>query len=149
MINWIRRILINRSRKLFVFWDGKRFARRDPIIVLRNLSTTDLFSPEDDLKLLNVSNRNLVIKKMGEIAAGVRDAFGVQPYEDGGLTELECVRVLMRFYSEMNALKKNGAQMPISQPSTDGAPTTKPASAESVARNGESVSSSIPAESSC
>jgi hypothetical protein len=124
--NWFLSRILNRHRLLFQFWDGRQFRRVDPFTLLRKLLNTDKFDPDDDLKKLKIPDAKLVCDKIGHIAEGVREIFGVKPLENGGLTELECVNLLMEFSAYLDRVKKNGGPMPISQPVMGPAPSEVP-----------------------
>lgn len=112
--NWFFARVLNRHRLLFRFWNGSRFVSEDPFILFRRLLNTDKFDPDADMKLLEIkTDPKLVVRKMENIAEGVREIFGVQPLDRGGLTELECIQLLIQFSGWMDAVKKNGATTPI------------------------------------
>ena len=128
MLNMLRRIFLNRHRLLFRFWDGRRIRRVDPVVVMRELMNSEHFSLEDDLKLLEVPDTRLVLRKTGEISLGVREAFDLLDLEDGGLTERECVGLCRLFLQYLGHVKKNGGSTQIASPPTEPL-TTEPASA--------------------
>ncbi len=122
MLNFIKNLffsrVLNRHRLLFRFWNGSRFISADPFILLRRLMNTDKFDAEVDLKKLEIPDAKIVTEKIGFIAEGVREIFELSPYEKGGLTELECVQLLMEFSSFLERIKKNGASKLILLPPT-------------------------------
>ena len=116
--NWFFARVLNRHRLLFRFWNGSRFVSSDPFILLRKLLNTDKFDAEMDLKKLEIPDPKIVSEKIGFIAEGVREIFDLPPYEKGGLTELECVQLLMEFSEFLDRIKKNGTSKLILLPST-------------------------------
>lgn len=120
--NWFFRRILNRHRLLFRYWDGSRFVSEDPFLLFRRLLNTQAFDPDTDLKLLEIkTDPKLVVRKMEHIAEGVREIFGIKDLGDGGLTELECIQLLLQFSGWMDNVKKNGVTSPIS-------PTSSPVS---------------------
>ena len=116
--NWFFARVLNRHRLLFRFWNGSRFVSADPFILFRRLINTDKFDVENDLKKLKIPDPKIIAEKIGFISEGIREIFDVPPYEKGGLTELECVQLLMEFSTFLDRVKKNGASSLISLPST-------------------------------
>lgn len=86
--------------------------------MLRKLLNTDKFDAEMDLKKLEIPDAKIVTEKIGFIAEGVREIFSLPPYEKGGLTELECVQLLMEFSEFLERIKKNGTSKLILLPPT-------------------------------
>lgn len=117
--NWFFARVLNRHRLLFRFWNGSRFVSSDPFILFRKLINTDKFDVENDLNKLRIPDPKIVAEKIGFIAEGIREIFDLPPYEKGGLTELECVQLLMEFSTFLDRVKKNGASSLISLPSTE------------------------------
>lgn len=116
--NWFFSRALNRHRLLFRFWNGSRFVSVDPFIILRKLLKTDKFDPDADLKKLEIPDAKIITEKIGFIAEGVREIFDLPAFEAGGLTELECVQLLMEFSGFLENVKKNGAQNLITLPSS-------------------------------
>ena len=112
--------MLNRHRLLFRFWDGSRFVSSDPFILFRKLINTDKFDVEEDIKKLRIPDPKIVSEKIGFIAEGIREIFDLPPYEKGGLTELECVQLLIEFSTFLDRVKKNGASSLISLPPIQG-----------------------------
>ena len=146
--DWFFRRVLNRHRLLFRWWNGSRFVSSDPFVLLRRLINTDKFDPDEDLKKLKYPNPKIVTERIGYIAEGVREIFEVLPYGLGGLTELECVQLLMQFSSYLEAVKKNGESSPILSPfSTDNPLNQDVGSPGKSDTNANSGSTSTPAES--
>ncbi len=127
--NWFFGRVLNRHRLLFRFWNGSRYVSSDPFVLLRSMLNTDKFDLEADMKALEIPEPKLVAKKIGHIAEGVREVFGVPPFEAGGLSELECVNLLLMFNEFLETVKKNGGQSLISSLSSANT-RTAPSSAE-------------------
>lgn len=144
--NWFFARVLNRHRLLFRFWNGSRFVSSDPFILLRKLMNTDKFDAEMDLKKLEIPDPKIVTQKIGFIAEGVREIFDLPPYEKGGLTELECVQLLMEFSSFLERIKKNGASSLILLPSTESQATTANDLPDQNDTKENSASTSTPAE---
>lgn len=143
--NWFFARVLNRHRLLFRFWNGSRFVSSDPFILLRKLLNTDKFDAEMDLKKLEIPDPKIVTEKIGFIAEGVREIFELPPYEKGGLTELECVQLLMEFSSFLERIKKNGASNLITSPSIQNLQTPVTGSADKSDTKENSASTSTPA----
>ena len=110
MLNPIRRLIIERRRAIFRFWDGRRIRGADPIAVLRALRADPEYDQEVHLPLVDAGDEEAI-----RIAANaVRRAFGVAAFEAGGLSELELLGVLMDFITFTLALKKNTGPTPSS-----------------------------------
>lgn len=144
--NWFFARVLNRHRLLFRFWNGSRFVSSDPFILLRKLLNTDKFDAEMDLKKLEIPDAKIVTEKIGFIAEGVREIFELPPYEKGGLTELECVQLLMEFSEFLERIKKNGTSKLILLPSTETQEGTANSSAVKNDTKENSASSLTPAE---
>jgi len=127
--NWFFARALNRHRLLFRYWDGSRHVSADPFVLLRRMLNTTKFDADADVKALALPDPAIVAKKIGFIAEGIREIFDLKPFEKGGLSELECVNLLMTFSDFLNSVKKNGASSLISSPFTVPA-KTDPASGD-------------------
>jgi hypothetical protein len=119
--NWVFRRVLNNHRLLFRYWDGRKYVAADPFVLLRRMLSTQKFDPESDLKKLNISDSKIITERIGFIAEGVREIFDLSPFRPdgrGGLTELECVNLLMEFTGYLERVKKNGGSNLMSVPST-------------------------------
>jgi hypothetical protein len=115
-VNTYRRWVIERRRLIFRFWDGLQLRRVDPIVVARGLAAHPEFSESTHLPLCDAGD----IDAIATTAGAVRDVFGVPPFADGGLAELECLAVLNDFQHWLFSLKKNTNTLPTSPPDTGG-----------------------------
>jgi len=131
--NWVFRRVLNRHRMLFRYWDGRKYVAADPFVIYRRMLSTQKFDPESDLKKLNIPNSKIITERIGFIAEGVREIFDLSPFRPdgkGGLTELECVNLLMEFTGYLERVKKNGGSNLMSVPSTVPAPAATTESGE-------------------
>jgi hypothetical protein len=145
ILDFFFRRVLNRHRLLFRYWDGTQFVSADPFVLLRKLVNTDKFDPDADLKKLKYPDPKIVTEKIGFIAEGIREIFGLRPFEKKGLTELECVQLLMMFSEYLDTVKKNGASSPItSQLSTGEAEKPAASSPGENDTNENSASTSTP-----
>lgn len=93
----------------------------DPFVLLRRMLVTKKFDLESDLKKLKIPDSKIITERIGYIAEGVREIFDLPPFRPdgkGGLTELECVNLLMQFTGYLERVKKNGGSNLISVPTT-------------------------------
>src|SRR5207248_1369652 len=83
-----------RERTIFRYWDGTRQRLGDPLAIHRQL--LEVPGLEETAKVGEVPTVEGV-KARGELAAAVRQAFGIAPLEAGGLLESECLDLFVRF----------------------------------------------------
>jgi hypothetical protein len=129
MIAWLKRLLgateapaySARQRSIFRYWDGRRDRAGDPLAIHRALLTN--FDLEETAKVADVPTHEGV-KAKGEIAGQVRTAFGIAPFEAGGLLDAECLELFVRFSGFLKELEAEMRPLP-SGPT----PTASPASA--------------------
>lgn len=103
-----RRWVERRRKAVFVFWDGFRTRRIDPMVAYRRLRAHPEFDWSTTPKMLEVPDEKERLDAMRLIAVAVRDAFEV-PAMDGegnGLTESTCVQLLSRFTAWIAVLAK-------------------------------------------
>lgn len=139
------------ARELFAFYDGRRTRRVDPLAVWRAVSEHPTFRFD---KLDEVSASGALIagesgkaeewfhESVKETAAAARELFGLKMYDEGGLAEHECVRLLFAFRDYIDGVKKNTSTPPTPPASTDaisntsGEPTTSDTSLTSCLDDG-------------
>lgn len=121
MINWIYRRILNRHRLLFRYWNGSRFVSEDPFTLLRALVSSSKIDLDSDLQLLDVPDIKVVTRKVGQLAEEIREIFQLKPLSNGGLSELECVNLLIQFINYLERVKKNGDARLTSDTSSDSA----------------------------
>ncbi len=119
----ISKVTADSDRKIFRYRDGKTDRLADP------LATWFAFEADPEFKI----NEHPAGMERGEseamriAIAAVRRVLGINPWADGGLTDLECVDLLMSFLDYMATLKKNGSGSPISpQPTKSASPEASP-----------------------
>jgi hypothetical protein len=129
MLNLIRRWFNNRNRAIFRFWDGQRIRRIDPLLAYRRLDTHPEFDWSTHPEMIDGDDERLSSEATEITARAVCEVFGVRPFDGSrGLTEQECIGLLIQFVQYLTALKKNGNTSPTSVPSTESQP---PADSES------------------
>ena len=106
-----------RQRAIFWFWDGRRERCIDPMIPFRALAQHDKFDPESTPALIDLGN----LEAMGLTADAVRQAFRIEALGEAGtrgLTESECVQLLIQFLDWMSGIKKKRGTSPTSMEPT-------------------------------
>lgn len=104
----LRRWIERRRKAVFVFWDGFRTRRIDPMVAYRRLRTHPEFDWSSTPKMLEVPDEKERLDATRLIAVAVREAFEVPPMdsEGNGLTESMCVQLLSRFTAWIAVLAK-------------------------------------------
>ncbi len=124
-------------RDIFAYWDGIKARTADPIVAYRALKDDPKFNLEVHPALIDAGD----LEAIGITAAAVRAAFGVKPLEQGGLTEQECIVLLLDFFG-WAAEKKNISSGPVTlpeptdttlQPSSTEPPMSSPADSSLIA----------------
>lgn len=119
----IESTLTDQERRIFVYWDGQRQRRVDPLLAWQSLANDSEFNIET----------HPAAADRGELDAvriscqASRRAFDVKPLAEGGLTESECFNILVQFFEYCASLKKS-----IDRPPTSPAPTESPSSGTSI-----------------
>ena len=125
MINWflsaVYRRLNERHRRIYRYWDGRRFRRADPLQIERSLQTNDDFDWSSDLKAALQSGDSDAVDS---VIAAARRAFSFPPFDRGGPTGAEAIQEVIRFTTYLSTLKKNinGSQItsePTESPRSD------------------------------
>lgn len=108
------------------------------MVLARRLWSIDNFDQDESRK--RIADDAGIVKFQGfeEIGVAVRMAFLINEAESGGLTDLECERLLTRFEEYLGGLKKNGSIGPTSLPFM--VPTVLPAGLTSVESDFGSIS---------
>lgn len=116
MLNWLRRIIRNRRRAIFVYWDGLRIRRIDPIAAFRALKTHPTFDPDTHLALADLGDLDAIKVTL----EATRDVFGITAFTDktGGLIDDETLALIGDFFEYLASLKKSGRPSPTSSAST-------------------------------
>lgn len=104
MLNWLRRIIRNRRRAIFVYWDGLRIRRIDPIAAFRALKTHPTFDPDTHLALADLGDLDAIKVTL----EATRDVFGITAFTDktGGLIDDETLALIGDFFEYLASLKK-------------------------------------------
>lgn len=128
---WLLTKLGQDPRGLFVYHDGRRWRRADPLETARRLFAFPEFDWDETPTMILSGRSDIQLDAMRIIAAAVRSAFEIPAASKGGLSEMECFDLLDRFRTYLGDVKKNGSLFPISPDSTASArladSTTKPA----------------------
>lgn len=122
-----------KERMIYAYFDGEKEVKADPLALFKKVAAV---GPELSVSLkVSRSLSKDAAKASDEADASIRQLFGVKPFGEGGLTEVECLQLLDHFMAYCDDLKKKGSPSPTSStptgasPSTsDGAPTTQTSS---------------------
>jgi hypothetical protein len=118
ILNLLRRWYFARGREIFRFWDGRRQRRIDPVMVWRALLAHPRFDLERDTTLLEVG----LDSAWQNTLDATREALGVLPHAEGGLTERETIQLCQSFCVYALELKKNSSPLPTSSGPMAGGP---------------------------
>jgi hypothetical protein len=94
-----------RERFIFTFWDGEKNRKVDPLEVQQRLVSNTELDLEIDLKIIQTSAPNAP-EALTRLCSGVRSAFKVKEFDDGGLLQAECLALLIAYSMYMSDLKK-------------------------------------------
>lgn len=103
MFSLIRRWRRNRYRNIFPYWDGVRDRRADPLEVWRGLNTDAEFSLIKHPELIDAGDLDAM--RIG--ADAIRRCLDIPSFARGGLTEEECLDLMIAFFDYTAVLKKN------------------------------------------
>jgi hypothetical protein len=115
---WLYNRRAEQSRQIFRYWDGKRTRRADPMAVIVSLREDPEYLSERHDQLIDAGDKEAQLIAI----RAVQRVFGIEPFEQGGLTYTECLSLLMSFYLYLDALKKNIDQLLTSQQPTASQP---------------------------
>lgn len=124
-----------RQREIFTYWDGSKPRSADPIVVYRALKDDAKFNIDVHPALVDSGDADAI----GITAAAVRSAFGVKSLDAGGLTEQECISLLLEYFNWVEDVKKKDSQPLTSQPASD---TTLPPESSATPTNSPPESTS-------
>jgi hypothetical protein len=122
-LNWLRRLLIDRQRKIFSFYDGARMRRVDPLLVWRLIMT----HPDFDPAVHGPAFDRGCPEAWKVVLKCARDVFQLEHFTElgkPGLTEQEMVSLFKRFLAFCEDLKKSFEESPTTPPSTEQTPST-------------------------
>lgn len=136
------------ERQIYVYFDGERLVKSDPMVLHKRVMdvgpelSVDMKVAYSEMKGSKDAHDKMVQK--------IRGIFSIKRYEDGGLTERECIELLDHFLYYEDVQKKTWnppptpptATPPSSPPSSEGGPPT-PSSTDS-GSTGEGSSTSEP-----
>lgn len=92
----------HRHRNIFRYWDGQTYRSGDPIQIMLAIHGHETFVPERDGPLADEGDPQAI----QNLVAAVREAFGVRPLGELGLTDLECCQLYVVFSSWIEEVKK-------------------------------------------
>lgn len=113
------------DRKIFKFFDGRLNRGIDPMVAFRGLQDHADYDMETTPALASSGDTQALFV----MAQAAKDVFGVAAYsmdqsgQEYGLTEMECVQLLVDFAGFISDLKKNTATGPTSPPPTGSTPS--------------------------
>lgn len=119
MIGWLKAKRRNKHRAIFPFWDGKRDRQADPMAVYRRLVKHERFNLQTHPALVEAGD----LDAMECAATATRDAFGIDGFEAGGLTDTECLDLMVEFFVWVDDVKKNISTLPTSPLPTEPEPS--------------------------
>lgn len=138
----------DRERYIFRYHDGLTDKAADPMAAWLALEGHPEFVPDRDIERLAKGDATAIPPTV----AAAREAFTLPILADGGLTDLECLELLTRFYEFLGELKKNTGLFLTSLRSTEPAssaagstvPTATNTSSDSGSIASEPISDSLP-----
>ena len=116
----------NRARQIFIFHDGERWRRADPLVVGTRLEELcpdyqellDLIAKDTTLAPVGAVRDDLLKRKKDaalKLDAVARDLFGLKPLTDtGGVTGGEAIGVLTQYFLFMEVLAREANVFPVS-----------------------------------
>ena len=134
LLRWFRRWRQRRrnaARFIFEYWDGSRQRAADPVVIWRAIHDDPELVIPGDIEAADLGDMDA----QGKVVAAVRRAFDVTGWTESepGLTELECLALIVQFVEFTESLKKNTGATPTSPPPLESQPletsTTPPGSA--------------------
>lgn len=117
---WILQCLGFDPRGIFHYHNGRRYCSADPMDLMRRLwaaqvdyrephspSVMQPFETEKATALIGSGEGDKIQRGYAIVAEAVHQVFSVDSLENGGLTEEECLSLLVRFEQYLGDLKKN------------------------------------------
>lgn len=109
------------DRNIFQFWSGnrtwygiRRIERADPFELSLGLMEHPDFTWSDLESLKSPADSDIQLRwrleAISKLSVIVRQVFGIKTLEDGGLSNFECVKLLIDFQAWMGLVKKNGVE---------------------------------------
>lgn len=116
------------ERSIYGYFRGEKDTNDEPVIVwtdpLAMWKKLMEHGPELSVRMkvaFSPSKGN--VQAHTELVKQIRDAFGIKPFEEGGLTEAECVYLLDHFLTYIGTIKKNSSEPP-TPPEEETSPTS-------------------------
>lgn len=99
-----------KERLIYRYWDGRKERLGDPLALVRRLTTYEGLALEVDAKLASGSTPEAPAA-LGRIVDATRAVFGVQPLEQGGMTEGECLALLYHFMEFVGEVQRDAGPL--------------------------------------
>lgn len=132
---WLRSLFVSEApgdvylpqeREIYKIFDGKELRCWDPLVLYKRLRQRG-----GDIST-DIRVASLPMKKSAEahdsLIRNIRWVFEVKPFEEGGLSEIECLELLTHFWEYISTIKKNSRTWQTSAEETS--PTTPSPTAE-------------------
>lgn len=135
-----------RSRRLFRYWDGRRWRYGDPFVLWRAIVNHPTVNFENALPLVDEGQE----PETSQVIAALYSIFDVAAWNEQqgtGLTQWEVLGVLGSFNEYLESLKKSTSPGPISSPPTEWTPSSASPAAPDPAESASSASGSTPSAS--
>lgn len=126
MFAWLYRLFTHRNDpRLFVYWDGSRRRRIDPLRAFRALSAHPTYRPDVTPIMADAGDP----EALATMLQAAQDVFDVRPFDEAtghGLTENEMLDLMVDFTIWLESKKKSMPTSPTSSGTT--AESTSPGS---------------------
>lgn len=103
ILRWWR----ERGRQIFHFHDGRRKRSADPIKVWTALQLDPQFEMDRHVRELHSHDDKTAAEASQTTSAAIRRAFMVDEFDNGGLTDQECIGVFNAYVSWLESQKKS------------------------------------------
>ncbi|MDE2098090.1 MAG: hypothetical protein KGL39_12625 [Patescibacteria group bacterium] len=104
------------ERLIYHYYDGIKTVSADPLRLYRQMMDV---GPELSVEIkVSRSASKDASKAHVDAIKHIRSIFDIKPYEEGGLTEVECLQLLDHFWIYTGHLKKNSSPSPTSVEAT-------------------------------
>jgi hypothetical protein len=114
-----------RQRRIFRYFDGQRESSADPLAAWIALAEDAEFEIEKHTAAIDAGDS----EAYKVVSRAVRRVFNVKPFADGGLTDQECLDLLLAFLGYMGSLKKSTNDSLTSSLPTESVSQPEPATA--------------------
>ena len=119
MLRWLLSWVIE-TRLVFSFWDGRKRRKEDPMQLALAFWSRPRFDP--DALMEQIAAKPVTVgnfRASADLAAHVRDVFGIKQLTAGGLTDGECVHIANDLMDLVGDVKKNTSSWPTAARSTE------------------------------